>query len=121
MGTNDTNPSTNPRPPVGLGPGGRRLWRSVVGEFDLMEHELAQLEEASFCRDRIAGLRVAVDADGSMIDSSQGRRLHPGIAEIRAQQLALARLLGAIGIPVPDDVKPLASSVLQAGRFPRAS
>lgn len=100
--------SDKPRAPTGLGPGGRRLWAAVVSEFELAEHELAQLEEAAFCRDRIAALRKAVDADGTMIDSSQGRRLHPAIAEVRAQQLALARLLAAIDVPAPEDIKPAA-------------
>ncbi|WP_188726238.1 hypothetical protein [Pseudoclavibacter endophyticus] len=47
----------------------------------------------------IARLRKQVDSDGTMIDSSQGVRLHPGIAEIRQQQLALARLLATLGVP----------------------
>ena len=89
---------------------GKRLWESVTGEFTLAEHEAAQLGEACFTRDRIDQLRRQVDADGLMISSSQGMRLHPGVAEIRAQALAMARILATLGVP------PLAEDVLPASR-----
>lgn len=99
-----------PRAPKGLKPAGRRLWASVHNAFELAEHEAAQLGEACFIRDRIEQLRAQVDQDGTMIASSQGMRLHPCIAEIRAQQLALARLLATLGVP------PLAEDALPASR-----
>ncbi len=89
--------------PRGLNAAGRRLWVSVSTEFDMAEHEAAQLAEACFVRDRIEQLRGQVDVDGVMIPSSQGQRLHPAIAEIRAQQLALARLLATLGVPGLED------------------
>ncbi len=94
--------------PERLGKDGRKLWDSVVGEFDLAEHERAQLEEACRIRDTLVKIRAQVDEDGVMLDSSQGRRLHPGIAEIRQQQLALARLLATLGVPAleEDDLPP---------------
>lgn len=86
---------------------GRRLWASVTEEFDLAEHETAQLAEACFVRDRIAKLRARVESDGLMIDSSQGSRLHPGVAEIRAQQLTLSRILATLSVPgLSDDALP---------------
>ena len=33
------------------------------------------------------------------VTEPRGSRLHPGIAEIRQQQLALARLLATLGVP----------------------
>ena len=50
-------------------------------------------------RDTIAVLREQLKADGTMIGSSQWLRLHPAITEIRAQQLALARLLATLSAP----------------------
>lgn len=88
-----------PAPPPGLETPGRELWQSIAKEFEMATHEAAQLEEACRCRDRIAQLRAQVDADGLMIGSSQGTRLHPAVAEIRQQQLALARLLATLGVP----------------------
>jgi len=88
-----------PKPPPGLRTSGRALWRAVLRDYELDEHEAAQLAEACFVRDRIAQLRVQVDTDGLMIASSQGSRLHPGVSEIRAQQLALARILATLSVP----------------------
>lgn len=88
-----------PRTPAGLRAPGRKLWAAVVGDFELAEHELSLLEEAARCRDRIDQLRTQVDTDGVMIPSSQGSRLHPAIAEVRQQQLALARLLASLQVP----------------------
>ena len=95
------------RTPAGLRRAGRALWRSVTADFEMAEHEAAQLAEACFARDRIEQLREQVNRDGLMIGSSQGVKLHPGVAEIRAQQLALARLLATLGVPpLADDQLP---------------
>lgn len=101
---------TKPRTPAGLDAAGKRLWSAICADFELAEHELAQLAEACFIRDRIVELRDLVTRDGTMIASSQGMRLHPGIAEIRAQQLTLARLLATLGVP------PLAEDSLPPSR-----
>jgi len=98
------------RAPTGLKCPGKRLWASVVAEFELAEHEAAQLAEACFIRDRIDQLRRQVVIDGLMIGSSQGVRLHPAVPEVRAQQLALARILATLGVP------PLAEDSLPASR-----
>lgn len=109
--------------PSGLRGPGMRLWSSVFDEFDLAEHELAQLEEACRVRDTIAALREQVNADGLMIGSSQGSRLHPAIAETRQQQLALARLLATLEVPGLDEDDLPASTgvrgVYRAGRKAR--
>ena len=98
------------RAPTGLKGPGRRLWAAVVAEFELAEQEAAQLSEACFVRDRIDQLRRQVVTDGLMIPSSQGVRLHPAVAEVRAQQLALARILATLRVP------PLAEDALLPAR-----
>lgn len=104
--------------PRGLGNPGQKLWKSIEGEFDLAEHELAQLEEACRVRDTIAALRAQVNTDGVMLTSSQGQRLHPGIAEIRQQQLALARLLATLQVPaLEEDMLPASRGV--RGTYPK--
>lgn len=103
---------TGTRAPQGLRKAGRKLWDSVAAEFEMAEHEAAQLEEACRVRDTIAALREQVEADGMMITSSQGMRLHPAVTEIRGQQLALARLLATLGVPaLSDDALPPARGV----------
>lgn len=99
------------RAPRGLNDAGERLWKAVTNEFDLQEHELSMLEQAARVRDRIADLQQLVEDDGLMLESSQGMRLHPGIAETRQQQIALARLLAQLDVPDPDgDLPPARGS-----------
>ena len=93
----------NTRTPTGLGTPGKRLWRAVTSDFEGTEHELAQLEEACRTRDLLVSLREQLDHDGLMIESSQGSRLHPAVAELRQQRLALARLLATLGVPGLDE------------------
>lgn len=85
--------------PAGLGPAGRNLWQAITAEFELAEHELAQLEEAARTRDLLGRLRAELDASPVMLESSQGMRLHPAVAELRQQRLTLARLLATLGVP----------------------
>ena len=89
----------NSKSPTGLTTAGKKLWTAVTDDFELAEHELAQLEEACRIRDTIVALRKQVATDGTMLASSQGSRLHPAIVEIRQQQLALARLLATLRVP----------------------
>lgn len=97
--------------PKGLNTAGRALWKASTGEFEWADHELALLEEACRVRDRICELDAAVKADGVMLPSSQGARLHPAIAEGRQQRLALARLLATLQIPGLEDDLPKARPV----------
>lgn len=100
------------RAPKGLDAAGQKLWKSVTGDFELAEHELAQLEEACRIRDTITTLRNQVATDGTMLESSQGSRLHPAITEIRQQQLALARLLATLKVPgLEEDALPASRGV----------
>jgi arginine/lysine/ornithine decarboxylase len=100
------------RTPRGLEGPGKKLWKSVLDDFELAEHEMAQLEQACRVRDTIDALRARVEVDGVMISSSQGDRLHPAIVEIRQQQLALARLLATLKVPgLEEDGSPSARGV----------
>jgi hypothetical protein len=89
--------------PAGLGVAGRRLWRSVLRDFDLAEHERLLLAQAAHVADVCALLQVQVDADGPLSVSRLGeRRSHPALVELRAQRLLLARLIVALRVPLGD-------------------
>jgi hypothetical protein len=88
-----------PRPPKGLQRSARALWRAVLGEYDLDEHELTLLREAARTVDSLDGLQAALDAEGLMSTSSQGVRVHPALVELRQQRVTFARLLTALRIP----------------------
>ena len=91
--------------PRSLKGAGRKLWDASIAEFEWAQHELALLEEACRTRDRIVQLDKTVADEGIMLSSSQGSRVHPGIAEARQQRLTLARLLATLGIPALSEDK----------------
>lgn len=92
-----------PKPPTGTRAAGRRLWSAVLSDYELAEHEQQILREAVRTVDLIANLHAVVTADGPMQDSSQGRRVHPAVVELRQQRVVLARLLAALNIPTEGD------------------
>jgi len=88
-----------PKPPSGTRASGRRLWASIVTVFELEEHELALLREAVRTVDTLDRLDAVVRADGGMIDTPSGVKVHPGLVEARQLRIALARLLAALRLP----------------------
>lgn len=91
-----------PRPPSGLRGSGRALWKAVLVDFELSEHETIVLREACRTADSIDDLQALLDADGLMSQSSQGARVHPALVELRQQRLTFARLVSALRIPLED-------------------
>lgn len=88
-----------PEPPKGLRRSGRALWRAVLREYDLDQHEVVLLREAGRTADLIDELQATIDRDGIMGQTSQGPRVNPCAAELRQQRIAFARLLTALRIP----------------------
>jgi hypothetical protein len=88
-----------PRPPAGLRKSGRALWRAVLTDFELEQHETAILTQACRVADLCDTLQAKVDAEGIMSETSQGPRVHPAAVELRQQGIALARLMTALRIP----------------------
>jgi len=85
--------------PAGLAASGKRLWHSVVDDYELDEHETALLLEACRTVDVLDDLAAAVRRDGALVDSPQGLRAHPAAVEARQQRIALARLVAALRLP----------------------
>jgi len=88
-----------PNPPAGLCKSGRALWRAVLGDYVLDEHETTILREACRTADSLDVLQAQIESDGVMSESSQGSRVHPALVEIRQQRITFARLLTALRIP----------------------
>lgn len=96
-----------PRPPAGLRKSGRALWRAVLSDFELDEHESAILTQACRLTDLCDQLQGTLDAEGIMSETSQGARVHPAAVELRQQGIALARLMAALKIPAGEsDARP---------------
>jgi hypothetical protein len=104
MTTRKTTTPRVPPAPSGLSTAGRALWRSVVADFDLDQHERLLLREA--CRtadrlDRLAGESARADVTarnrfGEIV-------IHPAQVEARQQSLALARLLASLRLPAGEE------------------
>ena len=92
-------PENVPKPPRDLLRSGRALWRAVLADFDLDEHERQLLHETCRTRDLCDRLQAVLDEEGPMSTSSQGIRVHPAAVELRQQRIALARLLAALNVP----------------------
>ncbi len=89
---------TIPKPPRGAQSAGRRLWRAVVVDYELAEHELTLLREAVRTADLCDSLQELVDKEGLI----RFHRAHPALVELRQQRILLARLLVALRVPIGD-------------------
>ncbi len=88
--------------PAGLASAGRRLWQSVLEDYELDCHEQLLLLEACRCADRLDALAAAVT--GSVL-TTNGRgevQAHPAVVEARQQSLTFARLLASLRLPTDD-------------------
>jgi hypothetical protein len=92
-----------PKPPDELKDPGRQLWERTVSEIEFSAHELEILHEAGKTLDALRALQERLDRDGLSCHSSQGEKAHWALSEMRAQRLALIRLLGSIEIPAPPE------------------
>jgi hypothetical protein len=88
--------SAIPGPPRGTGTEGRRLWRAVLKDFDLNEHELTLLRQAVRVADLCSLLQALVDEQGPIV----GEKAHPALVELRQQRILLARLVVALRVPI---------------------
>lgn len=93
----------SPKPPAGAGKAGAALWRSVLDEYTLEQHELLLLREAVRVVDVLDRLASRLAADGVVVASPQGDRAHPALTEARQQQITYARLLAALRLPAGEE------------------
>jgi hypothetical protein len=85
-----------------FGPAGRRLWEAVTGVYELDEHEAVLLREAARTVDLLDVLAARVAADGPVLETPAGPRVHPAAVEARQARIALARLVAALRLPDGD-------------------
>jgi hypothetical protein len=90
---------TIPRPPQGAGPSGRRVWRAVVGEFELEEHERALVTALVRQVDRLDELEKLIAAEGLTVTGHGTVKMHPAVIEARQSAIAVARISAALRLP----------------------
>jgi hypothetical protein len=97
---------TPPAPPAGLGNAGAQLWIEAVADVEFEPHNLQLLAEAAKTLDTLHVLQAVLEAEGPIIDSPQGRKAHPALAELRQGRIVLARMVAALKIPSVEDTPP---------------
>jgi len=88
-----------PRPPKGAGPSGRRIWRAVLAEFELDEHERALVTALVRQVDRLDALEALIAAEGLMVSGHGTCKVHPAVIEARQSAIAVARISAALRLP----------------------
>jgi len=88
--------------PAGLAATGRRLWESVMADYELDCHEELLLLEACRCTDRLDALAAAVSGTVLTTNGRGEPVAHPALVEARQQSLTLARLLASLRLPTDD-------------------
>lgn len=93
------NRHERPRKPTGLTGSGARLWATITTEYELETSELAVLSELCLTKTRIQKLDKIVDTEGLVIDSPQGKRVHPAAVESRQLRLLFNQLSRTLKFP----------------------
>jgi hypothetical protein len=65
-------------PPKGTGTNGAKLWRDVLGSYELVEHEMALLREAVRTVDQLDELHAIASAEGLVVSGPHGSKAHSG-------------------------------------------
>ena len=91
-----------PNAPDGIKDAGLKLWRAVLGDYELDEHEKTLLVQACRIADLCADLQKHIDDYGPMVSGKRGTKMRPAVAELRQQRLALARIIVALRVPIGD-------------------
>jgi len=82
-----------------LGHHGQRLWSSVMSEYgisDIGGREI--LTQICELLDRAERLRAAIDADGEIIRTKTGPKLHPAVREETSIRVAITKNLERLGL-----------------------
>jgi hypothetical protein len=93
-----------PSAPKGTKASGKRLWASILREYELEEHELVLLREMVRTVDQLDALQAITEREGLLVaGQGLGRKVHPAVVEARQLRIALARLAAALRLPAGDE------------------
>ena len=95
---------TPPRPPKGLGPAGRKLWKAITSDWQLRPDELAVLEAACFEADLLRRLQDELADSPLTAKGSMGQLVeHPISVALRQHRATQAQLLKQLRVPDRDE------------------
>lgn len=95
-----------PKMPNGLGPEGRKLWREIVGTFDVNEepHKRRILFDACKTADLIDQLDTAMEGQPLTAKGSMSQLvIHPLIAQSQSARTQLSKLLSRLNFAPLED------------------
>ena len=93
---------SDPKPPRHLSSEAKRLWRSIVNDYQLEDRHKVLLTLACEALDRLREAQATITAEGAYIEGRYGRKSHPAIAVERDSRLAFARLARELGLDLSD-------------------
>ena len=89
--------------PKELSESSKKLWRSIVYEWDLEDFHEKTLLQALLCLDRADEAKAILDVEGLSVTDRFGQtKEHPLCSVERMGRLAYARLLREIGLDLAD-------------------
>lgn len=100
-----------------LGAAGQQLYDAITGEYTLRTDELLVLTSAARMADRIEVLEAEIESGPLWTDGPGGRQVpNPMLTEVRHCHLALASLLGKLGLGMDEDEAASARSASASAR-----
>jgi phage terminase small subunit len=96
-----------PAAPAHLSASRKRLWKAILGDFELDVHELELLRLACEALERCEEARRAIARDGAYVQGRFGPKAHPAISVERDARIGAARLFREIGLDGEPQLDPL--------------
>lgn len=95
-------PST-PKPPAFLGPDGRRIYRTVLREFELSPSEMAILEQLAAAYEHSLAAWRMLSAEGLTVEDRYGAaKQNPAVATASTFSTLCARLAKQLGVELAE-------------------
>jgi hypothetical protein len=88
-----------PPAPADLGDHGRRLWTSIMAEYDVSDAAgLVLLEQAAQAADRVQALRELIDQQGEVVMFRGAPRAHPALRDELQNRAFISRTLDRLNL-----------------------
>ena len=98
--------SRRPRAPDSLDTAGKRLWVSVVADYELSPAELETLRQCCRVTDLLARIDTALIDEDVTVQGYNGQpRPNPLLASAADQRRVLDGLLRSLSLPMPDELE----------------
>ncbi|HWY01249.1 MAG TPA: terminase [Mycobacterium sp.] len=91
-----------PPVPRGTGANGAKLWREILGNYELQQHELALLTEAVRLVDELDRLHEIIATEELITVGPHGSKVHPAVTAAKELRICLARIVVALRVPLGD-------------------